>query len=338
MSESSNSVSARLGSLIELPEARLLDGSGSKPRREQKPGFLVRRGFTLIELLVVIAIMGVLVALLLPAVQKVREAASRSSCANNLKQVGLALTSYHVQYGRFVPSRLADFKASWAVLLLPYLEQENLYRAWDLNKEYYQQSALARETTVKVYLCPSRRGSAGTISLDGDRKGAGSHVPGTLGDYAGNLGYGDFDWDSANGVFRLPAPQASKNLTVSDVADGMSQTIFVGEKHIHRNWMARGLDYQSGWCGQDGSIFNGDHSYSLRFAGPGFGIASSAEDRDPTPPLACSTRTCVFGSAHPSITQFVMGDGRVLTLNNNINTTTLGYLANRADGQVPSGY
>src|SRR5215471_13177980 len=116
-----------------------------------------RYGFTLIELLVVIAIISVLMALLLPAVQRVREAGSRASCANNLHQIGLAFHMYHDNYGKLPPNRLSDLHATWAVLILPYVEQSNLYAQWDLVKFYYDQSDVARLTQVPTYFCPSRR-------------------------------------------------------------------------------------------------------------------------------------------------------------------------------------
>src|SRR4051812_9551023 len=89
-----------------------------------------RTAFTLIELLVVMAIISILIGLLLPAVQQAREAASRSSCGNNLRQIGLAIHQYEGDFRRLPPSRLSDLHATWAVFILPYLEQQALYNMW----------------------------------------------------------------------------------------------------------------------------------------------------------------------------------------------------------------
>src|SRR5437879_1388776 len=97
----------------------------------------LRRGFTLIELLVVIAIIAVLVGLLLPAVQKVRESANRTQCANNLKQIGLAFHNYHDAYSALPPARLDyDGGVSWAVLIMPFIEQGSAYNQWDPHEWY----------------------------------------------------------------------------------------------------------------------------------------------------------------------------------------------------------
>src|SRR3954452_4432372 len=117
-----------------------------------------RGAFTLIELLVVIAIIAVLIGLLLPAIQKVREAANRAACANNLKQIGLACHNYHNVLGEFPPLRINSDYASWFVLIMPYLEQENISRTWNFNVFYRDQPDIARTMQVKSYFCPARRG------------------------------------------------------------------------------------------------------------------------------------------------------------------------------------
>ena len=116
-----------------------------------------RRAFTLIELLVVIAIIAVLIALLLPAVQAAREAARRISCTNNMKQLGLALHHYHDTLETMPPSRLNSTGPTWAVLLMPFMEQDNLYHKWNIFFPYGSQVDAARMTPVKGFFCPSRR-------------------------------------------------------------------------------------------------------------------------------------------------------------------------------------
>jgi prepilin-type N-terminal cleavage/methylation domain-containing protein len=162
-----------------------------------------RTGFTLIELLVVIAVIGILIGLLMPAVQKAREAANRVSCANNLKQITLAMHHYHVDYGKLPPrARMAGpcdanngAGATWAVLIMPYLEQDNLYNQWNLAGRYYDQNETTRRALVRIYYCPTRRsaGSAPAASTSGDQAilpngSLEPNTPGGLGDYAVNLG------------------------------------------------------------------------------------------------------------------------------------------------------
>jgi prepilin-type N-terminal cleavage/methylation domain-containing protein len=148
-----------------------------------------RKGFTLIELLVVISIISVLIGLMMPAVQKAREAADRTVCANNLKQIALAMHNYESIFQSLPPARVSANGASWAVVILPWIEQGNLHRQWNMNAPYYLQNDVARLTTVPLYFCPARRTAPGSISVTGDLAGGkGLHVPGALSDYAGNFG------------------------------------------------------------------------------------------------------------------------------------------------------
>jgi prepilin-type N-terminal cleavage/methylation domain-containing protein len=180
----------------------------------------LRRAFSLVELLVVIAIIAVLVGLLLPGVQKVREAANRSHCANNLKEIGLGIHHYHDTYNAIPPSRLdKDGGVAWTVLILPYVEQDNFYRQWDLRRWYYDQGATVeegdaiRQTQVKLFYCPTRR-SPPMISISGDLPdlpwaGSKPHYAGALGDYAACAGDSmedDFFGNGGNGAMIVAKP------------------------------------------------------------------------------------------------------------------------------------
>jgi prepilin-type N-terminal cleavage/methylation domain-containing protein/prepilin-type processing-associated H-X9-DG protein len=282
-----------------------------------------RPGFTLIELLVVIAIISILIGLMLPAVQRAREAANRISCANNLHQLGLAMHGYHSAFERLPPTRSFDGGPTWAVLLLPDMEQQNLYNQWAPSLPYGRQTDTARRTPVRSYFCPSRRvsNSAPNASLSGDLFGASSqHVPGALGDYAvvvDPLGYdspqtaGGLESVGVRGTFQMGAGSRFE-----DITDGLSNTFLIGEKHVPVG--KEGI----GWW--DCSLYDGAYyQCSARAAGRTYPLTTNLQDPG-----------WKFGSRHTGVVNFCFADGHVRTIAAGINPYLLELLSMKSDGEV----
>ena len=193
-----------------------------------------RLAFTLIELLVVIAIIAILIGLLLPAVQKVREVAARMKCGNNLKQIGLAMHNYHDNYQGLPPGYRAWGVYSdgatdtapgwgWAAYLLPYMEQDNLYRQLDLTKPAEKSAAIG--TVVKGYLCPSDSTPPGAFAVpDAFGKSLASAAPTSYSACCGGDESGTAD-AAGLGIF-----YRNSQTRLTDVTDGTSNTLMVGER------------------------------------------------------------------------------------------------------------
>jgi prepilin-type N-terminal cleavage/methylation domain-containing protein/prepilin-type processing-associated H-X9-DG protein len=204
-----------------------------------------RRAFTLIELLVVLAIIGILLSLLLPAVQQIREAAARMQCQNNLKQVGLACHNYHDANQCLPPGYLATGPYSdgatdtapgwgWAAFLLPYLEHEPLFRQFNFGQPV--QNAAAIQTVVKVYLCPSDTPPTTPFQLTGP---TGSPVAlAAPCSYAASCGPDASDVADPTG---LGVFYRNSKTRLTDITDGTSQTVMIGD----RAW----VDSQGIWAG-----------------------------------------------------------------------------------------
>ena len=292
----------------------------------------VRHAFTLIELLVVIAIIAVLIGLLLPAVQKVREAAARTKCSNNLKQIGLALHSYH-DANDGLPSGYLGNPAGdasntapgwgWAALLLPFLEQDNLARQITNYRDnmVLPQYTAVRTTQLKVFVCPSDV-NTGVFNVP-DASGAGTVGQAATNSYAACFGAGPAvdigdNPGLTNGLFAR-----NSRLRLTDITDGTSNTIAIGERACRFA--------QSPWAGalKNGSIRQYDNPANAAEAAAL--VLAYFEDGPLNSP---SSEPEWFFGPHTGVVLYLFADGSVQSVKTSTSLTVLKALATRTGGEV----
>ena len=314
-----------------------------------------RCAFTLVELLVVIAIIGILIALLLPAVQKAREVANRTQCANNLKQLALAAHHYHDVRAKF-PNGVHTVETNdrcyangtcWEVELLPYVEEDNLKNRWDYD-DFRQNVAGERDATtaqvLKVLLCPSDPLPDPVNFVDNPQYAWARGFYG-LHSYGGNAGNRSYPGPlklTRDGIF-----YQDSNIGLADVTDGASNTFLFGERsHADPEFDRMAYTYDPGfyplakegkWAGVFSSVGSlAEHLLStpvpINYRVP----ADIAVEDFVAPTGASANRWCAFGSGHPGGANFAFADGSVRFLSENIPLETLQALSTRAGGEAVS--
>lgn len=274
-----------------------------------------QNAFTLVELLVVIAIIGILIALLLPAVQAAREAARRCQCVNNLSQLILAVQNYNMTHSVYPPGTINEegpivnepqgYHHDWISQTLPYFEELNTFRHIDFSVGVYdERNAEVRQVVMATLLCPSCRNDFEKIAPS---------------NYAGCQGPTDTPIDVDNkGVFFLNSAVAYK-----DIPDGSSHTLFIGEKIVEEEDTLGWMSGTRATLRNAGALINANASRRNR------GMAMDEE-----PPKRDKFYVGGFSSEHPGGANFAMGDGSIHFLSETIAPELFQQLADRADGKL----
>ncbi len=293
------------------------------------------RGFTLIELLVVIAIIAILIALLLPAVQQAREAARRTQCKNNLKQIGLALHNYHdvarmfpsgwiaVDENRRPSAHEGTSGVGWATMILPQMEQANIYQLFDPKLPLTDPiNALFLSNQIAAYKCPSDPQPETFLLSEEGGGGVIAVLP--IANYVGSFGTEELDGcENAPGNLPVMADGTCRgdgifyhnsSVRLSHITDGTTNTIMVGERKT-----VPSLDWYTSWPGM---IAEGEEAFQR--------VCASADH----PPNDPNTHFDDFSSQHVGGAQFCLGDGSVRFISENIDRGVYQSLATIQGGEV----